>query len=301
MGGAGSGWIAIARDAWRSAGGDDAGLLAAGVAFYGFLALVPLLTAFVLSYGLVAEPADVVAHVRTLAGFMPQDAAEMVGEQLRDMTEASGSATGFALAAALAVAIYGASRAATAMIRALNVAYDVAEARGFLRRTALALAVTVGAVALMIVAVLALSVFNLIEAVMPDLGGAGRAVLRTAAFAIAAAAIFFLLALAYRHGPNRGRGRGRGPWLTPGAILATIVWIAATLGFSIYVANFASYNATYGSLGAVIVFLTWLYLSAYIVILGAELNASAERHAASERAVHRQQIAPLAELEAGGD
>lgn len=267
-------WKRVVVATWKDAGDDNLTLIAAGVAFYAFLAFVPLLTAFVLSYGLVAEPASVVRHMGLLTEVMPQDAARIVGDQLQSMTEGAGAQTGFALAAAIGLAVYGASKGAGAVITALNIVYEVGEARGLVKRTLMALATTLGAVLVLFLAILAVSAMNFLEALLPELGGASQLLVKSVFFVIAAAAVVLLLALVYRYGPNRPDAEWK--WITPGSALATVVWLAATLGFGVYVANFGDYNATYGSLGAVIVFLTWLYLTAYIVLFGAELNSVLE-------------------------
>lgn len=272
------GWKQVLQETWKEAGKDNISLAAAGVAFYAFAALVPLLTAFVLSYGLVAEPASVVAHVETLTSVMPQQSAQIIGEQLESLTEGEGTTTGFALLLALAVALYGASKGAGAVMTALNVAWGVPETRKFASRTGLAIGLVAGAVLVMLAAMLALSAVSFVEDLLPSLGGAMHLLLQLVSFLLVAAIVMTLLAVVYRYGPNRPEAKWR--WITPGSILATIVWLLGTAGFGLYVANFGSYNATYGSLGAVIVFLTWLYLSAYIVLLGAELNAVLEQQVA---------------------
>ncbi|MDQ4087232.1 MAG: YihY/virulence factor BrkB family protein [Pseudomonadota bacterium] len=268
------GWKEIALATWKDAGEDNLTLVSAGVAFYAFLAFVPLLTAFVLSYGLVAEPSSVVSHMQTLTSVMPHNAASIIGDQLQSMTTTSGAKTGFALIVALAIALYGASKGAGAIMTALNIVFEVNETRSFPRRTLMALAMTAGAVLVLFLAILAISALHFLEHVVPDIGGVGQFLLKALFFLIAAAAVVVLLAIIYRYGPNRPEAEWK--WITPGSGIATLVWLAATFGFGLYVTNFGNYNATYGSLGAVIVFLTWLYLTAYIVLLGAELNAIIE-------------------------
>jgi membrane protein len=271
------GWKRILVATWKDAGEDNLGLVSAGVAFYAFLAFVPLLTAFVLSYGLFTEPASVVRHMQTLTELISQNAAEIIGDQLKSMTETSGTQTGFALLIAIGLTLYGASNGAAAVITALNIVFEAAESRGLVKRTLIALVMTAGAVAALFLAILAVSALNLVERLLPDLGGTMHLLLTGAFFLLAGIAVILLLAVIYRYGPNRPDAPWR--WMTPGSALATIVWLAATIGFGVYVANFGNYNATYGSLGAVIVFLTWLYLSAYIVLFGAALNATIERQA----------------------
>lgn len=264
-------WRNVAIDTWNDASADNLSLVAAGVAFYTFLALVPLLTALVLSYGLFADPATVVEHMRALTALLPGDAGEIIAEQLRGMTEGSGAKTGFALLLALGLAVYGASKAAGAIMTALNIVYEVEECRGTIRQILIALLMTAGAVFVLVLAVATISALTFLNSLLPGMGGATELLLRALFLLGAGVVILLLLALLYRHVPCRPDAPWR--WITPGSVMATLVWLAATGAFGAYVANFGDYNATYGSLGAVIAFLTWLYLTAYILLLGAELNS----------------------------
>ena len=173
-------WKRIVVDTWNDAGADNLSLLAAGVAFYAFLAFVPMLTALVLSYGLVADPASVVGHMQGLTRMMPGAAAAIIGDQLRAMTETSDARTGFALLLALAIAVYGASKGAGAITTALNIVYEVEEDRGFVRQTLLALAMTAGAVLALFLAILAIAALHFLEALLPDFGGLLRFALKAA-------------------------------------------------------------------------------------------------------------------------
>lgn len=278
-----SGWWDVAKRTWTESGEDNLGLVASGIAFNVFLAVVPLLTAVVLGYGLVASPAQVAQHIATLAQVMPEDAAELIGTQLENMVDTAGTSTGLGLLATLSVALYGAIRGATGVITALNIVYGVDESRGLLRQTGVALAITLSLVVLFFMASAAITIVNLLASLLPDLGGMLRQALQIAFWLAAAAVVSFVIAVIYAYAPNREEAEWR--WLTPGSLVATIVWIAATFGFSFYVSNFGNYNATYGALGAVIVFLTWLYLSAYILLLGAELNQVLSRRAGREEQV----------------
>ena len=284
------GWKRILIDTWKDAGEDNLSLVSAGVAFYAFLAFVPLLTAFVLSYGLVAEPSSVVSHMQTLTSIMPSETAGLIGDQLKNMTETSGAKTGFALVIALAIALYGASKGAGSIMTALNIVFEVEESRSFVRRTVLALGMTAGAVIVLFLAILAVSALNFLEAIAPNLAGVVHLLIKAAFFLVAAAAVVLLLAAIYRYGPNRPDPEWK--WITPGSAAATVLWLAATAGFGIYVSNFGNYNATYGSLGAVIVFLTWLYLTCYVVLMGAELNAILEIEVARQEKLKQRSKQP---------
>lgn len=272
---AGRQWWAIAKATWAEASADNLGLIASGVAFYGFLAFVPTLTAVVLSYGLVAEPHQVARHIAALATFMPAEAAELVGRQLRDMVATARSEVSLGLFFSLGLALYGTMRGAGAIVTALNIVFEVEETRSFIWHTAVAIAVAAGMIGIFLVASIAISAFSLIQSVVPDLGGGLRTALQVGFWLMAAFAVRFAIATIYRYAPSRPPCPES--WLKPGSAFATIGWIAATLGFAFYVRNFGNYNATYGALGAVVIFLTWLYISAYIILLGAELNRILER------------------------
>ena len=274
-----AGWRDIAVRTWQETGEDNISLLAAGVAFYSFLAFVPMLAAIVLIYGIVAAPADVAGRLETLTRVLPTDAAKIVADQMKSMTETPVTRTTVGLVIAILLAIYGAMRGATSVIGALNVTYDERETRNFLRTTGLSFAFTLGAVLVAIIAMLAISAMSLIGTVihLP----AFAAPLVTGGLWIGTALVASaLVAVVYRYGPDRQDARWT--WLTPGAVFASVVALLATFLFGLYVSHFAGYNATYGALGAVVSFLMWLYVTAFVVLLGAELNAEIERQTAQD-------------------
>ena len=268
---------------WKEAGDDNVGLLAAGVAFYAFLAFVPLLAATVLVYGLVAEPETVADHIRKLFGALPEDAAALIGDQLKSMTDSPDSAKGWSLVVAIALAIYGASKGSGAIVTALNIAYEVKESRGFVKSTLLSLLMTVGALIVLVIAAAGISVMAWVEAFFPGFPSWAHDLFRILFWAVAVVAVGFGLAAVYRYAPNRPDAPW--VWISPGSAAATLLWLAASLGFGFYVSQFGNYNATYGSLGGVVVFLTWLYLSAYIVLMGGEMNSELERQQAKAAGV----------------
>lgn len=274
------GWKEVALRAWKEAGQDNISLVASGVAFCGILAMVPLLGAIVLSYGLIATPETVIENVRALTQMMPADAARLIGEQLANVVSTSDGKKGFGLLIALAIALYGAMKGATAVITALNIAYDEEETRGFVKLNLLALAITASAVVSAVVAVIAITMMGALEHLFPALPGPLLVVSKIVSYLVVAAVGAGVAATLYRFAPNREGARW--VWLTPGSVLAALSWLLMTLGFGIYVANFGSYDATYGSLGAAVVLLTWLYLSAYVLLLGAEFNCELERQTARD-------------------
>lgn len=273
-------WKAVVWRAFKETSDDNVGLIAAGVAFYGFLAMVPLLGALVLSYGLVAEPANVVENMRTLMRVMPVDAAKLIGEQLLNVVETSEGKKGLGLLLALGLALFGARNGAGALITALNIAYEEKEKRGFLRINILALVITGSAVLSALLAAFAIALLARVEALFPHLLDAALTAGRLLAYVALLLAGAAGAATLYRYAPSRRKARW--VWISPGSLLVSILWLCLTLGFGLYVANFGNYNATYGSLGAVVVLPTWLYFSSYILVFGAELNSELERETAQD-------------------
>lgn len=274
------GWKQVAVRTWKQSSEDNIGLVAAGVAFYGFLALVPLLGATVLTYGIVADPQTVVGNVKSLASVMPQDAAKLIGDQLMGVVQTSGGKKGLGLVLAIAVALFGARNAAGSIITALNIAYEQEETRGFLKVNLLSLAITAGAVLMAVVALLAVAALGYLERLFPHapsiLLGLGK-ILSYVLLLLGAAAGAATL---YRYGPNRDRAKWE--WISPGTIFAAVAWLILTLGFGFYVAHFGNYNKTYGSLATVVILVTWMYLSAYVFLFGAELNSELEHQTAKD-------------------
>ncbi|HKT76646.1 MAG TPA: YihY/virulence factor BrkB family protein [Sphingobium sp.] len=269
-----SAWRDIAIRTWRESSTDNVGLIAAGVAFYAFLAFVPALGAFVLSYGLLADPATIADHLQALFRLMPQDAAKLVGDQLLSVTSTAEGKKGLGLALALVLAIYGAMNGASAIITALNIAYEEEESRSFFRTSWLALLITLGLLLAAIVGAFAIAALAFLEKLMPGASDAIITLIRVGFWVAAALATSMVVGAIYRFAPDRRPAQWR--WLTAGSLFTTLGWLAASVGFSFYVANFGNYGATYGALSAVVVMLMWLYLSAYILILGAELNSEIE-------------------------
>ena len=270
-------WKDVFVRSWTEASADNIGIVAAGVAFYGFLAMVPLLGAIVLIYGLVADQKTVLHDMQALTSVMPGDAAKLVGVQLMNVIKTSDGKKGLGLVLAVGLALFGARSAAGSVVTALNIAYEEKEKRSFLVVNVLALGITAAAVCVAVLAVVAIAALGHLEALLPFAPGSVLVIGKLVsyiAFALGAAAAAATL---YRYGPSRADSRW--VWLTPGSLFSAVFWVALTLGFGIYVAKFANYNATYGSLGAVIVLLTWIYLSSYVLLFGAEINATLEHRA----------------------
>ncbi|WP_294172778.1 YihY/virulence factor BrkB family protein [uncultured Sphingomonas sp.] len=268
------GWKEILLRTWKEAGNDNIGIVAAGVAFYGFLALVPLLGATVLIYGLVAEPQTVMQHASSLTDMLPTDVAQLISQQLITVVQTSGGKKGLGLAIALAISLWGARNAAGSVVTALNIAYEEEEKRGFIKTNLLAIAMTVGAVLLAIMAGGAIGMLGYLQHLFPGLGPMGAFFWRVLTYLLLGSIAAGAAATLFRYGPSREKATWT--WLTPGSLTFAIAWIVLTLAFGFYVSNFGNYGATYGSLSAIVVLLTWLFLSSYVLLFAAELNSEIE-------------------------
>jgi len=277
-----SGWKDIFWRTYRQIGDDRLLAVAAGVVFYMLLALFPAITALVSLYGILTNPATINDHFLLLQGVVPEGAIGIIKEQVTRLTQTSNTALGFGFFLGLALALWSANAGMKAIIDALNVVYDEREKRGFVKLTLVALAFTLGGLVFIILALGAVVVFPL---GLAWLGFESRsaeliAVLRwPALFVIVTLALFVL----YRYGPSRTPPRWQ--WLSVGTLLAALAWLAVSALFSWYLANFAHYDATYGSLGGVIGLMMWLWLSVIVILIGAELNAEIEHQTAHDTTI----------------
>jgi membrane protein len=277
-----TGWRDILVRARREARADNLSLLAGGVAFFAMLSLVPALVAVVSIYGLLADPADVERQVRDLTTALPAEARQLVTQQLRDVVESSATGLGFTAAAGVAIALWSASSAVKHLLEAVNSTYDERESRGFVRVRGLSLLLALGAALFVVVAVAVIAVLPSALA-ETALGAPARVALNLLRWPLLFGGTILALAVVYRFGPSRDDARWR--WVTWGAVLAATGWLLASILFSVYAANFGRYNETYGSLGAVVVLLLWLYVGALAVLFGAEVNAEMEHQTARDTTV----------------
>jgi membrane protein len=268
------GWLDVLKRTRQGIRDTNASIVAAGVAFYAFLALVPALIAVVAVYGLVANPADVKDQITTFTSALPRDAQKLLSSQLSSITRSAGSGTGIAAAIAIGAALWSASSGIAALNTGLTVVNRENETRGMVKRRLLALVLTLFAVAgLLVMLALVVALPSLLDSI--DISGIGSTALELARWPLLAGLLLVGLAVIFRYGPQRRRPRWR--WITPGAIVAVIVGLVASIGFSIYVSLLGNYNKTYGALGAIIIMLLWLYLMAFAVLFGAAMNAELER------------------------
>ncbi len=269
------GWRQVVLRALHRAFLDRVTLIAAGVAFFGFMALFPSLIAGVLLYGLVSTPADLAEHVEALAGTLPPDAAAVVAVQMEDLVGTDGRRLGVAAVASVLVALWSAFVGMDHLLISVNVVYEETERSGFWRRRVHALLFTLGAA---VVFAVLLALVAVVPAVVDGgvLLGLGRWLLVLTVFGLSLGAI-------YRYGPDRRRPRVS--WVTVGALVATGFWLVASAGLSVYISEFDRYARSYGALAGVVVLLVWMWLSCVAILLGAEINAEAEHQTDADSTV----------------
>lgn len=279
-----SDWKTILKRVREAIQQDNLALIAAGVAFWAMLALFPAIAAVIGLYGLIADPATIQSHLETLREILPDAAFGIIADQVNSLVQQDRS-LGVASLLAIVISLWSARLGVKALVTGLNVVYDRADNRGFLQQILVTLALTALLIGVVLVAFAAVIVVPAIIAFLP-LGSLGERIADLARWPIALVAVAIGLTVLYRYGPNRARPRVR--WVTWGAAVATLLWLVGSLLFSLYVANFANYNETYGSLGAIVGLLMWFYLSAFAMLLGAELNAEMERHTTCQTASRRK-------------
>lgn len=282
-----SAWKEVAIRTWNQSWLDNTGLVAAGVAFYGFLALVPLLGILVLGYGLFAQPDTVIEHVMAMLRILPADVVELIGQLLMNAVQTSKGASGVGILAALVIALYAGGNGAGAVMTALNIAYEEKEKRSLLRFYAIAFAITVVAVLIALLALAAMSAVTELERIMPRASGVTLVLGKLGLYLLMALFAAAVAATLYRFGPSREDARWQ--WLTPGSIFTALTWLLMAIGFGFYVTKLTDYDATYGSIAAIVMLLTWMYLSAYVFLFGAELNAELEHQTAKDSTTGRPQ------------
>ena len=274
----GSGFIFTAKRVWEEIGKDRVLSVAGGLTFFCLLALFPAITALVSVFGLFADPAQVAVKLGSLTSLMPQEAATILIDQAKAISAASSANLSLAAVVALALALWSANGGTKALIEALNVAYGVTEERGFVQLNAFSLGATICAIAIVLGLIVAVAVLpQLLDVIW--LGSLTENLLLLGRWPAIFAFMLGFLGLAYRFAPNRRDAAWR--WITPGAVLAAIGLLVFSLLFNWYAQNLGNYNQTYGSLGAVVALMTWMWLSATLVLVGAEVNSELDRQAMS--------------------
>ena len=276
------GWKDILWRTYQQIDEDRLLAIAGGVVFFALLAIFPAIGAFVSLYGLFADVGTINSHIDLLAGFLPAATLDIIREQVTRIAANANSTLGFAFVSGLAVALWSANAGMKAIIDALNVIYGEREKRGFVTLTLVAFAFTIGIIVFMLAAIaLVIALPIVLNAIW--LGHYSEMMLRALRWPALLTVIMIGLALLYRYGPSRREPRWQ--WLSVGAVLAAVMWLTSSLLLSWYLENFADYNATYGSLGAGIGMMMWLWVSAIAILFGAELNAEIEHQTAEDSTV----------------
>jgi membrane protein len=253
--------------------------IAAGVTFFVLLAIFPAVAALVAIYGLVADPSTIGQHLNDLSSVMPGGATEIIGDQLQRLTSQPSSKLGFALLAGVAISLWSANAGMKALFDALNVVYGEKEKRSFIRLNLVSLAFTLGAILILMIAFSAIAVLPAMLGYL-GLSNASEWLIEIGKWPVLLLFVAAAISLVYREGPSRKKPKWR--WVTWGSGFATILWLLVSLLFSWYASHFGSYNKTYGSLGAAIGFMTWMWLSFVVILLGAELDAEMEHQTARD-------------------
>lgn len=273
------GWKDIAARVWRSFDEDRVMLVAAGVTFYLLLAMFPALAAFVSLYGLFADPSAIADQMATLRGVIPDEGLALLTEQLRSLAAGRDSSLTLGLVISFLIAFWSANTGMKAIIEAMNIAHEEREKRSFVMLTLLSFALTLGAMALAVAMIVAVAVVPAVLAFL-DPGGLGAFLLRFVRWPLLLVVVSVAVAALYRWAPSRKTPEWR--WVTWGSGLATLVWLAVSVAFTIYLENFADYSATYGSLGALVGLLLWVWIAVMILIVGAEINSEMEHQTARD-------------------
>ena len=273
------GWKDILLRTYQEMNEDRLLAVAAGVVFYGLLALFPAITALVSCYALLADPSTVNQHLASLGAMLPGGAMDIVKEQVDRVLSKGNVKLGAAFAFSFLLALWSANGGVKAMIDALNVAYAEKEERGFFKLNAVSLALTVGGLVAVLVAIGTIVALPLVLSAI-GFSAVTEAIVRYGRWPLLVVLTLLALAVLYRFAPSRRAPQWK--WITVGSVFATVAWLAGSALLSFYLANYAHYDATYGSLGAAIGLMMWMWMSTIVILLGAELNAEIEHQTAED-------------------
>jgi membrane protein len=277
-----AGWKDILWRTYESTNDDRLLATAAGVVFFGLLAVFPTVTALVSSYGLFADASTIGANLQTLALMLPEGSFAIVEDQIARVLSQGNASLGAAFLFGLVMAIWSANAGVKAIIDALNVVNEEREKRSFIKLNLISLAFTTGGIAALLLMVSAVVAFPLALDHL-GIGSDSKLIVSLARWPLLFAILLVALGLLYRFGPSRRQARWE--WLSVGTVAAALLWIAGSAALSWYLSNFGDYNATYGSLGAAIGLMMWMWMSAIIVLCGAELNSEIEHQTARDSTV----------------
>ncbi|HEX8232071.1 MAG TPA: YihY/virulence factor BrkB family protein [Caulobacteraceae bacterium] len=268
------GWVDVLWRTWKEFNNDQVTRVAGAITFFGLLALFPGMAAFVALYGLFADIEAVREQLNVLAGVLPRDILVFVAEQMLRIAGQKESSLSFAFVGSLLLSLWSANAGMKALIAGLNIVYGEREKRKIVKLTLTSLGFTLGALVFLVLAFAGVVAAPIVLSFL-GLGGTPLSLLRWPALLLV---MMFGLAFIYRYGPSRERPRWR--WVSWGGVFAAVLWVAGSSAFSVYLSNFAHYDRTYGSFGALVGVMMWLWLSAIIILLGAELNSEIEHQTA---------------------
>lgn len=273
------GWKDILLRVYRHISKDRILIVAAGVTFYSLLAIFPAIAALVSLYGLFADPTTIAANVDKLSGLFPGGAIDIIRDQMNRVAAQGGGKLGLTFIVGLAVSLWSANAAMKSIFDALNLVYDEEEKRGFIKLNLISLAFTTAAIIFMLIAISGMVVLPAALGYL-GLGGASAVLVQVLRWPVLLVIVGLVLALIYRYGPSRSRAQWR--WISWGSAFAALGWLCLSVLFSWYAENFGTYNKTYGTLGAVIGFMVWMWLSTVVILIGAELDAEMEHQTARD-------------------
>ncbi|MGB7785197.1 MAG: YihY/virulence factor BrkB family protein [Salinimicrobium sp.] len=270
-----SGWKTVLLRVKDEIGENNVSIVSAGVAFYAFLAVFPALAALVSIYGLAMDPQSIQHQLSQISDMMPQQAYSILKDQLEGLTETSGSALGWSMAAGILFSIWSANKGTKSLFTGVDIAYDTDNDRGFIKQNALTLAFTFGAIILLIISMALIVAW---PALINQIGlpASVETLISWGRWLLLALILVWFLGMVYKYAPYKPAPDFR--WVLPGALIATFLWLIASWGFSFYVSNFGSYGEMYGSISAVVVMLLWLFITSFIILLGAEVNSEIEKY-----------------------
>ena len=275
------GWRDVLLRVFHGISEDRITTISGGVTFFVLLALFPGLAGLISLYGLFADSSTIAQHLKSLEGVLPEGGMQILRDQLQQLTSQPPQKLGLATIASLAVSLWSANGGIKAMFEGLNAVYEEDEKRSFIKLNAISLALTLGGLAFVIASLLTITVVpNLLSFLgLPALSE----VVNIARWPVLLVVASLMIAVMYRFGPSRDQPQWR--WISPGSIFAAVTWIVASLLFSWYAAHFGSYNKTYGSLGAAIGFMTWIWISTMVILVGAKINAELEHQTEADTTV----------------
>jgi len=267
------GWRDVWVRVWQESSRDNLSLIAAGMAFYAMLSLAPALAVIISVYGLVNSPEDLQYQLTVISSYLPAEAQALIEEQLLELVSTRDMRLGWGIAASAGVSLWSSSRAMKSLFGGLNAVYEELETRGWFWLAVQSVGFTLAGLLVLILTILGIPILHSLLEYLP-LSDAVAILGQVLSWFLVSSIVLVGLAILYRYGPSRRRAQWR--WVSVGALVAWFTWITASAGFSWYVTHFDSYQKTYGALGAVAILLMWFYVSAYAVLIGAELNAELE-------------------------